>query len=214
MPPRLDWQTLFAGVAAGVALAAMLKQHFDGEARAKWEADQTTRRENFEKEQTILQLDWQRAQEARGQRERAEDIDRATAESTPNLRVTIVTGYRWWGQSTIPIYTASVENIGKVSVSVNDVVFRDPTGQSIYTIHETSVTSQNWLTANLSTHSLPAFLQPTQSLKVHWVREQLRNALREDHQGKVAVNAIAQDGAGTEYESENFIIDLNEAATE
>ncbi len=206
----MDWQTLFAGIAACVALAALIRHHFDAEDRANWEAEQTTRRENFEKEQSRRQREWEQLHEEQRKQERAEDIARAAEEVTPKLRITMLHGYRTWGNSKILLYSVNVQNTGKVGVYVNTVLMRDPTGQSVHTIYQTTIDLDTWKDANMSTLELPALLQPTQSFEVHWVRGNFKRALRQDHSGIVSVRAIARDGAGTAYESDDFSIDLDE----
>lgn len=206
----MDWPTFFSAIAAAIALAALIKSYFDSESRQKWEADQTTRRETFEKRLNDRQHDWQRQQESQRQTEREEDLTREKQRDTPRLRVIVAQGYRMWGQNYIHTLIIKARNVGQVPVFIEAPQFKDLHGDFINTIFEQTVSIHNWPTANISMLTFPLMLNPTQSHEVLWVREQLIDYLRQQRLGKFEIQAVVQDGTGTGHYSDIVPININE----
>lgn len=190
-------------------MAALLKQHFDAEARAQWESDQTTRRESFEKDQARRQLEWQQQQEVKRQAERVEDLARAEDQATPKLHVSISQGVRSWGPTQIPVLMITARNVGRVPVHIDPPFLTQPDGPFLHTIYATEVLPSNWQDASYSAAPLPHILQPTQVLEVQWVLTHLREKFRQQYSGVIEIKGMVRDGTAKLHYSEPYRIDVD-----
>jgi len=205
----VDWQSLFSGLAVLVTACGVgfqLKQAGD---RSKWESEQTTRRENFEKRQLEKQQAWEASQDAQRQRERKEDLARIERDSRPQIKVTVTAGARQWGPMMVPILHLGAQNTGKVLVYLDAPMMQTPDQMYLHFILDSEVNLHNWENVHYSEVKFPVCLQPTQSCQVLLTRSSIEDNLKQEHSGRVVVIGTYRDGAGNLYESDPYEIDLD-----
>jgi hypothetical protein len=214
----MDWQTVFAGVAALVAAGALRSQIKQAHDTRAWEADQARRRERFEKSMARRQEEWQEKQETQRKRERAEDLLRIEQSTTAQLKVTLedvqviydkpelrADDSEYQKAPTAPYLKVEMRNVGQVSVTLNPP----------YLITDNNVRLSEKPALNIDyledSHTYyPCDLAPGKSLTAHFSPFPLATELvKQDYAGETALRAVVEDQVGGAHRSEPLITNID-----
>lgn len=195
-----DWvAAIVAACALLVSICALSRQHDNADGQRKWEQDQVTRRESFEKRQQQEQNEWQASRDKEFRKFEAEL-------RTPSAKSDIHFGSMKKGLREVATVTTRLVNTGQPTIFVGVPEILLPNGLRL-------VPPPSWLDFDSSldfytTKPLKDGLPQGSSIAAYWDRGWVENALRTKlpvRDSTIEIRARFTSEAGDEWISEDCL---------